>query len=207
MNHRIVVVTIQLLLISTSLFAQSAAESFESALIPKKGGAVVVYSGDSHSFTVDIISDDIKPLDHPGMVIVDNKTLQFVCIGYKVVKENGTAEEIQKTQLLTYMQYELDYVKNDVNMDYTDLHKYWVVINDKIFLLWYYNMPADNKSVLKQINLSTLCFTHVLNLNTPFVNGDNFDDDKGLLLKVAQTLKQNNFKISFDDLYKKLNPK
>ena len=105
------------------------------------------------------------------------------------------------------MQYELNYDKNDLKLNYTNLTHDFIVMNDKLYLLWVFNMPAVNTSVLKQINLSTLCFEHVLNLNTPFVKDDNFGDDKGLLLKVAQTLKQNDFKIDFNELYKKLNPK
>jgi hypothetical protein len=84
----------------------------------------------------------------------------------------------------------------------------WMDLNHKRFLLWYYDMPAGKKnSVLKQLNLSTICFAHALNLNNPVTEGDKFEENKALLLKVAQTLKQNDFSLDFDELYKKLNAK
>jgi hypothetical protein len=199
---------ILLLLISSKLFAQSSGEKFKSALMEKKDGAEVVYSSDKHSFTLDIISDNIKPLQQPGYVLVNNKTLQFVFIGNDALKQNENTEEQQKAQLLGYMQYELDYVKNEVKLNYTDLAHEWLTINNKIYLLWYYDMPLDMKSkkggVLKQVNLSTLCFAHILNLNTPFEQGDSLVADTNFLTKVAQTLKQNDYEIDFNALYNEL---
>lgn len=208
------VLTTILFLSVTRLLAQTAPEKFESALMEMKGGAEVVYSGDKHSFTLDIISNKIEPLDKAGYVIVDNKTLQFVLIPNSALKESQDTA-IQKAQLRGYSKYELDYAKNDLKLDYKNLKYEWLTINSKLFLLWYYDMPPNKTKTTpkegntisvaeKQVNLSTLCFGEVLNLNTPFLEGDNFDEDKGLLLKVAQTLKQNDFKIDFNELYKKL---
>ena len=109
------------------------------------------------------------------------------------------------------MQYELEYAKNELKVDYTDLKFDWITINNKIYLLWYYDMPVGKKikkgTVLKQINLSTLCFEHALNLNTPFEQQDSLETDKNFLLKVARTLKQNDFEINFDALYNELQKK
>jgi len=208
---------VALALLSTiKLFAQSQPEDFKSALMEMKGGAEVVYSSDKHSFTLDIISNSIKPLDKPGYVNVDNKILQFVLIPNSALKDSPDTAA-QMAQLRGYSKYELDYIKNDLKLDYKNLKYEWLTINSKVFLLWYYDMPPDKTKVTpkagntisaaeKQINLSSMCFGEVLNLNTPFLNGDSFDEDKGLLLKVAQTLRQNDFKIDFNELYKKLHP-
>lgn len=196
-----------LLLFSNKLFAQSSEEKFKSALMEKKDGAVVVYSSNRHSFTLDIISDNIKPLQ-PGYVSVNNKILQFVFVGNDALRQTENTEEQQKTQLLGYMQYELDYIKNELKIDYSGLTHDWVIINNKIYLLWYYDMPVGKEvekgAILKQFNLSTLCFEHVLNLNTPFEQRDSLEADKNFLVKVAQTLKQNDFEIDFNALYNEL---
>lgn len=188
-------------------FAQAPAEDFKSALMETSGGAMVVYSSNKHSFTFDIVSGNIKPLEQPGYVLVDNKTLQFVIVLNSDFQESADTS-LQKKQMLGYMKYELDYIKNDLKMNYHNLKYEWITLNNKIFLLWSYDMPEDmakrKNATQKQINLSSICFTHAFNLNTPVLRGDNFDEDKGLLLKVAQTYKQNNYKIDFNELYEKL---
>jgi len=202
-----------LILSGIGVFAQSP-EKFESALMEMKGGAEVVYSSEKHSFTLDIISDKIEPLNKPGYVLVDNKTLQFVLIPNAALN-NSPDTVLQKSQLQAYTKYELDYIKNELKLNYQNLHYEWLFINNKVFLLWYYDMPPAKTNAApkngntitvaeKQINLSSMCFGEVLNLNTPFLHSDSFDDDKALLVKVAQTLKQNDFKIDFNELYKKL---
>jgi len=201
-----VLVTI-LFLPLTKLFAQSTSESFKSALLEMKGGAEVVYSSDNHSFTLDLISNKIKPLEQPGYVNIDNNVLQFVLIPNSKAKEDADTA-VEKSELSGYAKYELDYVKNEVKLDYQNLHYEWLTINNKVFLLWYYDMPekmASKKNAIQmQMNLSTVCFNNILNLNTPVEKEHKFEDSKALLVKVAQTLKQNDFKIDFNELYKKL---
>lgn len=201
--------SIILLLFTRALFAQSVPENFKTALMQTRGGAEIVYSSEAHSFTLDLISDKIKPLDHPNMVMVDGKIVQCILIGNSALAPGDTTIEQQKAQLLGYMQYELDYAKNDLKVNYTDPGTEWVTINGKLYLFWYYGMPKVKDARLKntatkQVNLSSVCFAHILNLNTPFLDGDKFDDDKGELLKIAQTYKQNEFSTDFNELYKKL---
>jgi hypothetical protein len=85
------------------LFAQDSVEHFKSALMPKKDGAEVVYSGDLHSLTLDVISDNVKPSDQPGYITVDKKILQFVFIPNDALKTDDTTEATGKKLLLSYM--------------------------------------------------------------------------------------------------------
>jgi hypothetical protein len=191
------------------IYAQTSGENFKSALMEKKGGAVVVYSSDKHSFTLNLISNNIKPQNKSGLVIIDNHVLQFILIPNETINADSVSEAYQKIALLGYMNYELDYAKNDLKIAYTNLVTDWVVINNKLLLSWRYDMPAemikkDENSTRKQINLSTICFGNVLNLNTPFEKNDTLDYDKALLAKVAKTYTPNNFAIDFDEFYKKL---
>jgi hypothetical protein len=197
-----------LLLTAVKLCAQTSAEKFKSALMEKKGGAVVVYSSDKHSFTLDLVSNNIKPQNKSGLVSMDNRVLQFILIPNETILADSVSEAYQKTALLGYMNYELDYIKNDLKMAYTNLVTEWAVINNKLSLSWRYDMPTemikDESSIRKQINLSSICFGHVLNLNTPFEKNDNLDDDKAFLAKVAKTYTPNNSAIDFNEFYKKL---
>jgi len=176
-------------------------------LLKKAGGAEIVYSSNEHSFTLNIVSNDIKPTDNPGYLSVNNKALQYDLADNDAQGKDESSKSEQKNLLIGYMKYKWDNIKNHLKLNVTGLAHNWVVINNKIHLLWYYNMPGNNNPVIKQINLSTLCFGHVLNLNTSCKKDDNPDDDKELLLTIAQTLKQNNFKTDFAARYKELKGK
>jgi len=200
--------TLALLSAGLKLLAQTSSENFKSALMEKKGGAVVVYSSDKHSFTLDLVSNNIKPQNKSGLISIDNKVLQFILIPNETINADSASEAYQKAALLGYMNYELDYVKNDLKLAYTNLVTEWVVINNKFFLSWRYDMPGEmiknESSIRKQINLSGICFGHVLNLNTPFGKSDTLADGKALLARVAKTYTPNDFATDFSEFYKKL---
>ncbi|HWD89377.1 MAG TPA: hypothetical protein VG367_14700 [Mucilaginibacter sp.] len=194
--------------VAGSAFAQSSTEDFKKALMKTKDGAEIAYTSNKHSFTFNIVADSIKPLQNPGYLIVNNKVIQYILIGNSALLASDSTQEKQKQQLLGYMQYELEYIRGELKIDYQNLHNEWLDLNGKTFLLWYYDMPpnSDKKAnVTKQINLSTMCFTHVLNMNTPFEMNDDLEKDKHMLTAIAETLKMNNFTIDFNELYKKLN--
>jgi hypothetical protein len=194
-----------LLLCSGRLFAQTT-EKFTPALMETKSGAKVVYTGDNHSVTLDIVSKNIKPTKNPNLLIVDGKTFQFMLIPNDALSTTDTTLARQKAELLGYAEYEIDYAKKELKIEISGITQKWATINNNLFLLWYYNMPpsADKRSTLQQLNLSTLCFAHVLNLNNAVTEGETLETNSGLLLNAAKTLSLNNFKIDLDTLYKQL---
>ncbi|UOE46922.1 hypothetical protein MTO98_21185 [Mucilaginibacter sp. SMC90] len=199
----------KILVIAFLLFCFSAlnaqmAEKFTPALMEAKFGAKQVYNSDSRSFTLDIVTKDIKPMSSPNLVQVDKHLVQFVLISNSAFSQTDTSSARQHAELQGYMQYELDYITGEAKLKISDIEKNFITLNGKLFLLWYYKMPADNNSVLQQINLSTLCFGQALNLNSPVTKGETLEENKDLLIKIAQTLKMNNFKIDLNALYKEL---
>ena len=116
-----------------------------------------------------------------------------------------TIEE-QKANLLTYRDYEIDYFKNQLKMDITNLKFDWLELNDKVFLFWYFNMPVDNETVRKQIYLSTICFDYFLNLNTvQEKDKESFKFGKKLLVKIGESLELNEHVLDLEKLSKELN--
>ena len=180
------------------LFAQTSAEIFQSIFFKKPNSVQIVFSSNKHSITLDIDSKDIKSTDRPGSIIVDNKMLQYELVADTVL-HIGTDP---KANLLTFLKGRLSYAKHQLKQHYTHSGHDWLVINNKTWLAWYYDLPGDYGSVTRQINLSTVCFSHVLTL-TIFSNSEG----KALLTEIAQTLKQNDFKIDFDAQFKALNHK
>ncbi len=192
-----------LMLCSGKLLAQSV-EKFEPALMEAKFGAKLIYTSETHSVTLDIVSKNIKTTNSPSVINVDEKPLQFVWLPNVALSTTDTTETRQKAELLGYVDYEVKYVKDEVKLKISDVETTFVTINGKLFIFWSYNMPPDNKSVLKQINLTTLCFAHILNLNNPVTAGQRVETNKKLLFDVANTVKLNNYKMDLADMYKKL---
>ena len=81
------------------------AEEFQSALMETKTGAMVVYTGQKHSFTIDV-NGEVSPTEDPNFINVGNKILQSLIIPFpsKIDFEN-LSEKAIKENLLGYMDY------------------------------------------------------------------------------------------------------
>jgi|SRR5665213_2292351 len=196
-----------LLFCVTTLFGQSTTDGFKSIALKRKNGAEIVFSGKARSITIDIDSQDIKPTDKPGELFMGDKILAYTLTADNPAGKEKTSEGAQKTRLLSYMKNQLDYTKRVSKLRYNHAEHAWQFINNKIFLIWSYDVPNPNGPVLKQVNLSACCFDNILNLSTSSVKEEDTDPDKALLISAAQTLKQNDFKIDFREQYKKLRTK
>lgn len=191
-------VVVLFLFFGQELFAQTSAENFRSIFFKKRNGGQIVFSGNSHSLTIDIDSTEIRSTDRPGSIIVGNKMLQYELVADTMLYKSTDP----KDHLTTFLKARLSYAKHQLKQHYTNSGHDWLVINNKTWLVWYYNLPGEYGSLIRQINLSTACFSHILNL-TVFSNVD----DKAMLTQIAQTLKQNDFKIDFDARFKELSRK
>lgn len=188
-------VAIFFLFFGQELFAQTSAENFRSIFFKKKNGGQIVFSGNIHSITIDIDSVEIKSTDKPSSIIVGNKMLQYELAADTVLYKSMDP----KDHLMAFLKNRLSYAKHQLKQHYTNAGHQWQLIDNKTWLVWYYDLPGEYGSLLKQINLSTVCFSHILNI-TVFSN----DGDKTLLTEIAQTLKQNDFTINFDKQFKAL---
>jgi apolipoprotein N-acyltransferase len=104
-----------LLLGGSKLFAQTP-EEFTAALMQTKAGAKMVYTSDKHSVILDIISNKIEPTQTANVLNVDSKPLQIVLLPNSALSLTDTTLERQKAELLGYVEYETNYVKNEVKL-------------------------------------------------------------------------------------------
>lgn len=191
------------------LYSQTTykAEDFKSALMQTKSGAIIVYTGQQHSFTIDIVGK-ITPSEKPNFVTVDNKILQSSIIPFETKLDfEKLSEEAQKKNLLGYMDYEMNYIKEQLKSKNLNEKYEFITLNNKIFLFWSYDMPKSYKAVDKQCYLVTICFDQMLILNCPVDNGKTFIDIKDMLTNIGKTLKLNNNTIDLEKLYNELNKK
>ena len=175
------------------------AEDYEVALIPIDSGAILAFSGDSTSFTIELPGDSILPLEGKYFILVDDWVFQAFILPFdNPTNANLKLESEAKKALSQYVTYEIDYMKKELNQPLDSLSLNWGKIGNNYFYWWYFNVPASNESIKKQLYLSTICFNHFLNMNLPLQSHQNFDDAKKFIFNVARSLKQQNHPIDFD---------
>ena len=183
------------------------AEEFQSALMQTKTGAIVVYTGQQHSFEIDIVGK-ITPSEKPNFVTVDNKILQSSIIPFQTKLDfENLSEDAQKKYLSGYMDYEMNYIKEQLKSKNLNEKSEFIMLGNKVFLFWSYDMPKSYKTVDNQCYLVSICFDQMLILNCPVDKGKTFKEVKDLLTNIGKTLKLNNHTIDLEKLYNKLNPK
>ena len=126
----------------------------------------------------------------------------FVLPYQNVTDYDKMSDEKKKETLLNYINYEFSYFKKDQKQDISNLKYEWVILNNKLFIYWIYDMPMSNKTVERQIYLTTVCFDNILTLNLPFLtNTKSLDIYKELLLGIGKSYKSYNSTVDLDKIY------
>jgi len=192
-----------LIFTSISIFSQS---EYNSALIPTKDGAILAFSDSLKSFTLEIKSDKIEPVDQRNFVLIDNWVFQAYNMNFSNPNNLDFAiEKNIKSALSQYIMYEVDYFKKELNYECDSLTFNWGNISNNYFYFWYYNTPDTLETLKKQLYLTTICHNQILNMNIPLEKGTKFSDGKKFLFKIAETLKTNDYPVDFNELYEELN--
>jgi|SRR5450631_644180 len=175
-------------------------EEFDFSYLPIKNGGRFLYNGTAHSFTLDIVSDSINTTDFPNYIKVNDRIFQTSIVPLPATKLNlnHLTNAQQKEALEAYMNYELEYFKNDLKLGYKNLRKEWMTINAKLWLIWIFDVSRLKKDadlaeqVTGQAYASTICFNQILDLNMPLFQGDPYEKTKKLVIKLMGTLKTYN---------------
>ncbi|HXB07788.1 MAG TPA: hypothetical protein VNW04_11740 [Puia sp.] len=183
--------------LANSCFSQN--EAFHIELLRAKTGAVLAFSGMKHSFTVSIVSDSISATDAPNYLTVHNQILQVSCVAIPNGSDlSGYNRDQQKTTLDSYADYELEYFQKDLKITIKNLKKEWVVIQNRLYLMWQYDVPIQKLEKLKgqelqeqitgQIFLSAILHDQILDINTPLFSKNNKEKARKLLEDLASSL-------------------
>jgi hypothetical protein len=194
-----------LLLFITVTFATAAhpqgsdADSaFKIVLLKAKKGAVMVYSGKKRSFTIAIESDSISTTDSPNWLMIDNQIVQVNCIPIPNGADASKFTPEQQQQMLNgYVQYEMNYFQKELKLSITDLKKEWLTFGDRLFLLWYFDVPKQKvkgveqpaKQTMRQVYLTTLWFDQVLDLYNALIDDTDLEKAKKMLYPLAKSIK------------------
>ena len=179
---------------------------YVSGLIPTKTGAIFAFTSEENSFLLHLESENIQPLEARNFVQVDNWVFQAFNLEFENPKNvDLKIENEMKKSLSQYVMYEIDYFKNELQIQCDSLKLNWGKINDKYFYFWYFNMPDTIENISKQMYLTTICHNQFLNMSIPIEKDSDFKSGKDFLFKVAKTLEINDFPVSFEELNRKHN--
>ena len=185
--------------------AQAPAEAFEAALLPTKTGALLVYNGSQHTFSVQL-TGRVVPGEKPSFLTLNGQLVQAAIIGYG---SNGDVadlpEDTQKKFLISYQQHEDSYFKKELKVPVTNEKTAFVHFNNHLFLSWEYDTPFRGKNkVQRQLYLVAICFNQALVLNCPIARPTEAAPAQALLTAIASTLVLKNEPVDLKKLYEEL---
>jgi len=160
--------------------------------------------GKDHSFTMDV-SKNAKVSDLPGFITVDGQIVQATLVPSQPAVDARQLTTAQEKEALTkYMNYELGYYKKKLKQNYSQLQTEWITVKDRLFLVWYFDMPKDYKLVSRQLYFSTLFGGDVLDLNAPVFKTEQFSKARGVIMRLVNSLKTYEKHLDMEGLKKEL---
>lgn len=180
-------------------------EDVHARLLTGKKRSLIAYAGEYHSFTLEVPPKGAKPSDVPGFITIDKQIIQSTLVpADKSIDAGHSSPDREHALLLKYMNYELGYYKKRLKQDYSHLQTEWVTLQGRLFLVWYFDMPKNYKLVSRQVYLSTLFFDQVMDLNAPVFAAADFAKAKGILVRLAGSMKTYDKKLDLEALQRKL---
>ena len=183
-------------------------QEYEKALIESETGGYMIFTNDSNSlvFHLDTAKVELLESGNNFFILVDSIwTLQLFTLGFQNPNNKDINDlDVQKSFLLQYMNYELNYFKEELEMNIENQKAGWGPVGNKHYLLWHFETP-DYPTVQKQIYLSTIVFDNFLNINIPLTNDQSFDEGLNFLDKVARTLELHDHPTNIEEFYRKVN--
>jgi len=179
-------------------------ENFTYTFKTGDSGALLTYNGKSHAFSFGIPGKNVTQQEvdtkQPNQVFINaGKTLVQVSliplpqpIAPAVQLGSLTDDQIKGT-LEGYVQYEIDYMKNDLKINPHNLKKEWKTINSKLVLVWYFEFDVSkkeaDKTVTAQAYISSICYNQVVDLNIPLYTPGDADAANTLLASIQASFK------------------
>lgn len=181
-------------------------DEVHASLLAGKKKAMIAFASTERSFTMDVNAKTVKNSDIPGFITVDGQIVQATLVPSQPPIDARSMTTAQEKETLTkYMNYELGYYRKKLKQNYSQLQTEWITIKDRLFLIWYFDMPKDYKLVSRQLYFSTLFSNQVLDLNAPVFKTEQFSHARATLTHLANTLKTYDRNLDLEALKKQLN--
>jgi hypothetical protein len=139
----------------------------------------------------------VSALDN--FVTIDNQVLQIKLLkfeGFNNVTKDKKLDN-QKKILASYSKYEIEYFKNNLNVEIINPNNQWVLTKSKGWYIWYFKVGKTPEKVDKQIEIqlfsTTIIGDKILIINAPIlINGD-FSKAALIVNEMINGLKINHF--------------
>jgi hypothetical protein len=201
-----ILLTFILLVSALSAFSQPA-DDIHASLLTGRKKSLIAYAGQDHSFTLRV-APTAKPSDIPGFITVDKQILQSTLVSVDRSIDLHDMTPAREQDILTrYMDFELSYYRKKLHQNYSNLKTEWVTLQNRLFLVWYFDIPKNQKLISRQIYVSTLFFDKIMDLNAPIFHPEDAEKAKALLVGLAGTIKTYDTHLDLAALQKKLNSK
>jgi hypothetical protein len=196
-----------IILLTTSFTAgaQTApTDDVHASLLAGKKKSLIAYAGQGHSFTLEI-APTAKPSDVPGFITINKQIFQSTLVPVDKSIDISSLTPAREQDILTgYMNFELSYYKKKLHQNYSNLSTQWVTLQNRIFLVWFFDIPQDQKLISRQIYVSTIFYDQILDLNAPVFHPEDAGKAKALLLRLAGTIKTYDTHLDLVALQKKV---
>lgn len=174
-------------LIAISTQAQYQPEEFQTVKLKARYGVMVVYNGRANSFAFRIEADSVGNTENPDFLWVDGKRFHAAIVPF--LQSSKTPDEAEQKRLLeAYRKYEQRYIEKEMDKGPLTGKSEIMNINNKPMLFWTLTMPKDDKTLVKQFFIFTICFDQMLTFNAPVEKDQNEADIKRMIIRCAETL-------------------
>jgi hypothetical protein len=125
---------------------------------------------------------------------IDSQIIQIVLLKFSGYKKDPRSLSMtdQKQLLSIYSNYELEYFKNELNMEVVNASNQWVVTKSKGWFIWYFrvgHIPTQvTKPTVIQLFASTVIGDKVLTLNAPIQSDSDFNKAGLIVNEMMETL-------------------
>lgn len=146
-------------------------EHYQASRIKTATGLKLLFKSDRHSFSVEI-KGEIDPAATPYIRVNKKYLLSYATVPLpQYINFTALSEEKQQQNLLSYKEYEMDWVRDSVlKVSELKTQSEFLRLNGRMFIYWSYRMPGANPSVHQQCYLVTYCFDQTLVFDLPVLD-------------------------------------
>jgi hypothetical protein len=160
--------------------------------VEKEKSSDIGISWDNHQARFVIESKSVKILNK-SFFDVDGQVIQFVTVKIpsNMDLENLTPEK-SKSILQGYVQYEMQYFRNELKLEVSDFTSDFTTLSNNYFVRWKFKANTKSKdsgdNLTQQVYYTTVCWDRVVSINSPITAKDNFKHYEKRLEAIAKTL-------------------
>lgn len=132
-----------------------------------------------------------------NFVLIDSQLIQLAPLKINGYKKGFVDLSIndQKIILEEYSNSEIDYFKNDLNIEVINPNSQWVVAKSRHWIVWYFrvgNIPTQVEEKTKiQLFASTIIGNKVLTINAPILSDSDFTKAGSIVNEMMESLTNN----------------